>query len=226
MTTDTHWISGQLYKEYSGSDRSVLNGVKVELSKGEIYLLAGRNGSGKTTLLRILAGLDNENHFLAVDKEKISYMNDSLIYFDYMRAGDMINFCARDARFERDMANRLLIKFGLTPGMKIKRMSSGQKRMLGFLLAVSKKAELYLIDEPFPYLDVSACAIVREAIIERANEDNVFVISTHQISGFERVATKVLFLKDSENLVSLDPEQLREDEGVSVEEFLQEVLNA
>ena len=82
--------------------------------------------------------------------------------------------------------------------MKVKELSTGMTAKLKVIATLSRKAELYLLDEPFNGIDYKAKEEILGMILESANEKNTFVISTHMIDEIESFIDEAIFIKDGE----------------------------
>jgi len=218
-------IKGKIKKSYDHGKVIVFDDTYVEIQKGEIYLIAGRNAVGKSTLLRILAGVEQNEHnqYLRhfVNRNKISYMPSKLVYYPYMKLSDLILFYQTvNKNFNATYAYDQLSLLSLKKGAVIRKMSEGKKKILAFLICLSFEADLYVIDEPFPNVDLLFDENFRKMIIERYTEDKTFIIATHQINEFEAVASKCLLIKKNKEIEVFDVEEVRRDEKKSLEIFI------
>ena len=140
-------------KGYGGA--YIFQNLDLTVSKGRIVGLIGDNGTGKTTLLRLLAGLippdDGEviRQESILGKSGISYLADSSWFYGWMKVRDAVSFYSNFYRdFDVNKAQLLLQESSIKPGKKIRRLSAGEAQRLCMILAVSRKAGLYLMDEP------------------------------------------------------------------------------
>ena len=112
--------------------------------------------------------------------------------------------------------------FDIRRNVKIKDLSEGKKKILSYIMCLSIEAKLYILDEPFPYVDLIYDENFRKMIINLYSEDKTFMIATHQINEFEKVASKCLIVKNRSLIESYDIESIRTDEEISLEEFVKE----
>lgn len=217
-------ISGKVFKKYKNV---VFNGCTIAIDEGEIYLVIGRNGIGKSTLLRIFAQVDIDSdtlHHILKEKE-ISYMPSELIYYPSMTIKDLVSFYkATVSNFEIDYALSHLQNFNLQLNKKISKLSDGQKKIVNFVLCLSKNSPLYVIDEPFPNVDLFYDELFRKMIIERYHEKTTFIIATHQINEFEKLSSKCLLIKNKDEIEIFDTDTLRSELNYSVEDYFKEKL--
>ena len=146
-----------LTKRYG--NKTALSGVNLELGRGRIVGLLGPNGSGKTTLIKILVGLLQPSEgAVLVDgqnvgpytKSIISYLPDRMYFADWMKATDLFDLFTDFYRdFDRTRAMSMCASLGVTPSDRLKSMSKGTKEKVQLVLVMARKAQLYLLDEPF-----------------------------------------------------------------------------
>ncbi|MBU1143046.1 MAG: ATP-binding cassette domain-containing protein [Firmicutes bacterium] len=220
------FIQGQIYKTYWDTNTTVFYGADIEIKSGEIYIVAGRNSVGKSTLLRILSlsepGDQNTLTF-QIDEKDISFMPTNLNYYPYMKISDLLQFHqSLNKRFNLAFAKEKIFEFDIRRNIKIKNLSEGKKKILSYIMCLSIDAKLYILDEPFPYVDLIYDENFRKMIINLYDEDKTFIIATHQINEFEKVASQCLIVKNREIIESYDIEKIRTDEEISLEEFVKE----
>ena len=143
-----------------------LNDVNLSLPSGRIIGLLGPNGSGKTTLIKILNGLLQPTsgeariagNLPGVESKKlISYLPDRGYFPEWMNVGDMIDmFADFYADFDRAKADEMCRALGLERSMRIKTLSKGTREKMQLMLVMSRRARLYLLDEPIAGVDPAA----------------------------------------------------------------------
>ena len=213
---------------------TALKRLNLDLIPGQIIGLLGPNGSGKTTLIKILTGLlrDYEGEVLidghhpgAYTKGLISYLPDEHCFSDWMRADDALKiFDDMYQDFDIAQAMILMKRLDLNPRMRIKSMSKGMKEKFQLCLVMSRKARIYILDEPIGGVDPAARELILDIILNNYAEDAIVMISTHLISDIEKIFDDVIFLKNGELVLHENSEQLREENGKSVDELLREVF--
>lgn len=211
-----------------------LDGVSFTLESGKIIGLLGPNGSGKTTLIKIINGLLKEyqgevlvdGKKVGVDSRKIiSYLPDENYFQDWMYVRDVLNIFS-DLYEDFDQANclNLMNRFKLNKEMKIKEMSKGMKEKFQLSLVMSRKAKLYILDEPIAGVDPAAREVILDVILNNYEEDSLVLISTHLISDLETIFDDVIFLKDGEIVLHQSTEDLRLERKQSIDEAFREVF--
>ena len=222
----------EISKNYPGV--KALNKVSFEVERGKIHAICGENGAGKSTLIKILTGLlrDYEGEVLidghhpgAYTKGLISYLPDEHYFSDWMRAGDALKiFDDMYQDFDIAQAMILMKRLDLNPRMRIKSMSKGMKEKFQLCLVMSRKARIYILDEPIGGVDPAARELILDIILNNYAEDAIVMISTHLISDIEKIFDDVIFLKNGELVLHENSEQLREENGKSVDELFREVF--
>lgn len=219
-------IEGQIFKTYWDTETTVFYDAPIQIESGEIYIVAGRNSVGKSTLLRLLSlsePNDQETLKFNIEEKDISYMPTNLNYYQYMRIKDLFHFHqSLNQRFNTAYAMERIFDFGIRKNVNIKDLSDGKKKILSYIMCLSIEAKLYILDEPFPYVDLIYDENFRKMIINLYSEDKTFMIATHQINEFEKVASKCLIVKNRSLIESYDIESIRTDEEISLEEFVKE----
>ena len=213
---------------------TALNNVNLEIGSGKIVGLLGPNGSGKTTFIKLLCGLlQPTSGMLTVDgqnvgtqtKSVISYLPDRMFIADWFKACDLMEFFSDFySDFDRNKAMEMLSALGIAPNDKIKTMSKGTKEKIQLAMIMSRKAKLYLLDEPIAGRDPEARDFILNTILTNYNEEGTVIISTHLISDIERVLDEAIFLQNG-NVVRHDTvDSIREQEGKSVDQLFREIF--
>ena len=211
-----------------------LDNVTLTLQSGKIVGLLGPNGSGKTTLIKIINGLlkDYQGNILVdgnpigVESRKIiSYLPDENYFQDWMYIKDVLNiFSDLYQNFQKDNCLELMKRFNLEPNMKIKSLSKGMKEKFQLCLVMSRKAKLYILDEPIAGVDPAAREVILDVILNNYDEDALVLISTHLISDLETIFDEVVFLKEGKVVLHQETEQLRHERKQSIDEAFREVF--
>lgn len=214
--------------------RSVLDKMDLNLEKGKIIGLVGENGTGKSTLMRVIAGLE-KNYYgeVLIDGQKpggptnslISYQPDHLPFDDYMTVIDIGNIYERFYDdFESESYYKMIDSFSIERSLKIKECSKGMKDKIQIAATLARKTELYLLDEPMTGIDPKARFEMLNTIIENFNLESTLIISTHLISEIEKILDEVIIISDGKVLAHKAVDEIREEKGLSLEEYFREVL--
>ena len=168
--------------------KKALNEVSLKLEGGKIYGLLGENGSGKTTWMKIISGLTKptsgeilfkEHPWFYGDKAEIAYMSTEPFFYSFLDVNGVGQYY-KDffPDFDEKKFHEMVRRMSLEGKMKVKELSTGMTAKLKVIATLSRKAELYLLDEPFNGIDYKAKEEILGMILESANEKNTFVIST------------------------------------------------
>lgn len=221
-----------LYKSYN--KLLALNNLNLSLEGGQIVGLLGPNGSGKTTLIKILNDLlkadrgniliDGKNPSIET-KEVVAYLPDRNSLPDYMKIKDLINMQADFFKdFDAHKANSMIEDLGINTNMRFKSLSKGMGEKVQLALVMSRKAKVYLLDEPIGGVDPAARDYILRTIISNYNPESVVIISTHLISEIESVLDDVIFIKNGEIVLHKSPDLIREEYAMGVDELFREVF--
>jgi len=220
-----------LTKAYRG--RAALNALDLQLAPGQIVGLMGDNGSGKTTLLKILAGVladwQGEVHVAGhapgpESKALVSFLPDASFLPDSHKLDDSIALYARFfTDFDEPKAREMIDFFGLPWDRSLKEMSKGMREKLQISLAMSRRAKVYLLDEPISGVDPASRDIIMRGILSNFDEDALLLISTHLIQDVEQIVDSVLFLKGGQMLLQGEADALRAEHGSSLDSLFRKV---
>ncbi|MDD4199912.1 MAG: ABC transporter ATP-binding protein [Eubacteriales bacterium] len=230
MKTNTLVECRGLTKTFPGA--LALDRVDLTLGRGKIIGLLGPNGSGKTTLIKIMNGLirptagtvtiDGENPG-PYTKSQVSYLPDKNYFADCMKVYDLLNiFEDFYEDFDRAKATEMCASLGIRETARLKEMSKGTKEKMQLIMVMSRKAQLYLLDEPIAGVDPAARDYILNTIISNYNEEGTILISTHLISDIEKVLDEVVFLKEGRVIRHEAVEDIRIKEGKSIDEVFRD----
>ena len=126
--------------------------------------------------------------------------------------------------FDAAKANEMLARLNIDPKARLKTLSKGNKEKVQLVLAMSRAAKLYLLDEPIGGVDPAARDYILNTIISNYSKDATVVISTHLIEDIEPVLDEAVFLKDGKIFAHRAVDDIRETEGMSVDAYFREVF--
>ena len=221
-----------LSKQYMRT--KALDNVDLNIKQGRIVGILGPNGSGKTSLMKIIAGILRQTRGeILIDglvpgpatKAIVSYLPDRNFLYRWMKIDDAINFF-RDfyEDFDEDKADELLSFMNLDRGMKIDALSKGMHEKLNLTLVLSRKAKLYVLDEPIAGVDPVARDQILDAIIKNYNNNSTMIITTHLVRDIESVFDEVIFLKEGVVILQGNAEELREEKGMQIDSLYKEIF--
>jgi len=221
-----------LSKHY-GKTRA-LDNVSVTLHSGKIIGLLGPNGSGKTTLIKIINGLLTPDQGIVtvcgnppgpLSKADVAYLPDNIYLNSWMTVRQIVSyFTDFYADFRPELAYKMLDRLGIAPNNRLKSLSKGNKEKVCLILTMSRNAKLYVLDEPIAGVDPAARDYVIATIINNYNPEAAVLISTHLISDIEQTLDEVIFIQNGQILLQKSVDQIREENGKSVDELFREVF--
>lgn len=221
-----------LTKRYGA--KTALDGFSVKIEPGKIVGLLGPNGSGKTTLLKLANGLltPNGGEVLingekpGVESKKItSYLPDRNYLPDWMNFDKLADFFEDFySDFDRTRAEDMISRLDLDRKMSIHQMSKGSKEKVQLIMTMSRRAKLYLLDEPIGGVDPATRDYILETIIRNYDSEASVVISTHLISDVEKILDDAIFINEGKMVLCSSVDEIREQHNKSVDEYFREVF--
>lgn len=224
--------AGGLTKVYNQTP--ALDNIDLNIGSGKIVGLLGPNGSGKTTFIKLLCGLlQPTSGVLTVGgrkigtetKSMISYLPDRMYIADWFKACDLMDFFADFYQdFDKQKAIEMLSALSIAPQDRIKTMSKGTKEKIQLAMIMSRKAKLYLLDEPIAGVDPAARDFILNTILTNYNEEGTVILSTHLIADIEKVLDEAIFLQNGRVVRHSAVDDIREQEGKSVDQLFREIF--
>ncbi|MBQ4426585.1 MAG: ABC transporter ATP-binding protein [Oscillospiraceae bacterium] len=221
-----------LTKRYGSTP--ALSNVSFAVEPGRIVGLLGPNGSGKTTLIKLANGLlQPTGGEILIDGEKpgarskslISYLPERINVPLWMSAAELIKFYDDFfADFDPARAQEMLRNLGIGEKMRIKEMSKGTREKVQLILAMSRRAKLYMLDEPIGGVDPATRDYILATIISNYDPSASVIISTHLIADVESVLDDALFISRGEIVLYDSVDHIRESRGKSVDGVFREVF--
>lgn len=212
--------------------RKALNNINLSVPSGSIVGLLGPNGSGKTTLIKIAAGLLRPTSGKVsvcgykpgpISKELVAYQADKVFLNDWMKVKDLINMmCDFYGNFNKEKAYEMLKDLNINPEDKLKSLSKGTKEKVQLIITMSRESDLYLLDEPIGGVDPAARDYILSTIIKNYKEDATVILSTHLIADIEPVLNHIIFLKNGNIVRQGDVDDIRAQEGKSIDALFRE----
>ena len=213
---------------------TALDGLDLELPQGKIVGLLGPNGSGKTTFIKLAAGLLTPSSgeirvcgepIGPASKALVSYLPDKTYLNRQQRTREILDTFQDFYRdFDRQRAEQMLGALGIDPDARLKTLSKGNQEKVQLVLVMSRRAKLYLLDEPIGGVDPAARDYILNTIISNYDPSATILISTHLISDVERVLDEFIFLYQGNVVRSGNADETREETGKSLDELFREVF--
>lgn len=216
------------------SSKHVLNGLTLSLKKGKVLGIVGPNGQGKTTLLNIISGLFkpssgqvtiNGLQVGAKTKLLVSYLQEKDYLPKWMKISDTIKFY-KDffPDFDEEKCRSLLKFMNLDTTLKLKALSKGMLEKLGLCLTLSRKAALYILDEPISGVDIISRDKIINAIIDNIDDNASMIITTHYVGELEKLFDEVIFLGEGSIREQGNAEDLRIKYETSIDQVYRKVF--
>jgi ABC-2 type transport system ATP-binding protein len=170
--------------------RWALAGCTLTVPAGQVVGLVGPNGAGKTTLLELAAGLLRPTTGTINVRKRVGFVaQEAAVYAglsvsDHLRMGQALN-----DRWDTSLARRQASEAGLDPRQRAGRLSGGQRARLALILAVAKRPELLILDEPVASLDPLARREFLDSVaqtVSAAGDGVTVVFSSHLVADLER----------------------------------------
>lgn len=221
-----------LYKSYG--EKQVLKNINLTVPRGKIIGLLGKNGTGKTTLIKLINGLLTPSKGEIIfegekigpkSKLQIAYLPERTYLDKSMSIKETLNFFKEFyTNFDITKAKDLLKKLDLDENQKIIKMSKGMQEKVQLVLVMSRKADLYILDEPLGGVDPATRDYILDTILTNFNEGASIIISTHLISDIERILDEVIFIDKGEIKLTSDADELRNKENASIDEIFRRMF--
>ena len=211
-----------------------LEDVNLTIEPGRVVGLLGPNGSGKTTLIKLANGLltpDGGEILVrgkapcAETKAAVSYLPDKVHLPEWMTVAQLMELYAEFyTDFDRERCADMIGRLNLPEKQRLSQMSKGTKEKVQLILVMSRRAKLYLLDEPIGGVDPATRDYILDTIIRNYDPEAAVVISTHLISDVENVLDEVIFVNRGKVMLQSGVDEIREKHGKSVDALFREVF--
>ena len=211
-----------------------LEDVTLTIEPGRVVGLLGPNGSGKTTLIKLANGLltpDGGEILVrgkapcAETKAAVSYLPDKVHLPEWMTVAQLMELYAEFyTDFDRERCADMIGRLNLPEKQRLSQMSKGTKEKVQLILVMSRRAKLYLLDEPIGGVDPATRDYILDTIIRNYDPEAAVVISTHLISDVENVLDEVIFVNGGKVVLQSGVDEIREKHGKSVDALFREVF--
>ena len=215
-------------------NKQILKDINLTVTKGKIIGLLGKNGTGKSTLIKLINDLltptsgevlVNGKKVGVESKKIISYLPERTYLDKTMTVDKVIEFFEDFYdNFDSNKARKLFDDLGLDTTQKLSKMSKGMQEKVQLVLVMSRKADLYILDEPLGGVDPATRDYILDTILTNFNEGASVIISTHLISDIERILDEVIFIDKGKIILQSDCDELRNKENASIDEVFRRMF--
>lgn len=223
-----------LCKHYSGAGNYLaVYHMNLSIPKGRIIGLLGPNGCGKTTLIKMLNGLlvPTSGSILIngyapgpETKKIISYLPERTYFDNQLKVHELVEyFIDFYDDFDAERAYDLLNVLGIDPDARMKSLSKGTKEKVQLILVMSRRAQLYILDEPIAGVDPAARDYILKTIIKNYDGNATILLSTHLITDIEPILDDVILMKNGTVLLQAPVADIKEKTGKTIDAYFREV---
>ncbi len=201
---------------------TALNGVNLEVNKGEVFGFIGPNGAGKSTTIRILLGIlkatKGEAKIFGLDAwkdaveihKRIAYVPGDVSLWPNLTGGEVIDlFVKMRGGNNKYRCEELIDKFALDPSKKCRTYSKGNRQKVALVAAFSADADLYILDEPTSGLDPLMEKVFQDCVNDAKRAGKSVLLSSHILSEVERLCDKVGIIRQGKIIETGTLQELR-----------------
>jgi len=203
--------------------KTAVDNLMLTVPRGSVYALLGRNGAGKSSLVRCLLGQQKPAagaiELFGKDvwrrraelMERVGVVAEDADAPPDMTVAAMARFCGSlYARWDGNLIDARLRRFGIAPSSRYGDLSKGQKKQVSLALALAMAPDLIILDDPTLGLDVVARkSLFSEVITELADRGITVLITTHDLAGIETIADRVGIMKDGRLILDDEMEAIK-----------------
>lgn len=213
----------------SFDDKKIIDDISFNVQSGKIVGLLGKNGSGKTTILKMINDLLTiDKGSITVDGKKVGIQTKGIISYlperTYLESSQTVKDAIKFfedfyADFDVERAKTLLKDLDLDINSSLSKMSKGMKEKVQLVLVMSRRAKLYILDEPLGGVDPSTRDYILKTILSNFGEDSSLIITTHIISDIEKILDEAIFIDKGKIIIQGEADKLREKYNASIDEI-------
>jgi len=223
--TGTHVIETYDLTKHYGEFEAV-SSLNLRVGSGRITGFLGRNGAGKSSTIKMLLGISRPSsgggavlgHRIDSARESresrrhVAYVGEDKQTYAYMTVAQMVAFTRSFySDWDINLEQRILRQFDLPLQRKVKALSKGMRTKLALLLALARRPELLILDEPSEGLDPVSIEELLQALVAAAAEGTSVFFSSHQIAELERVADHVCIIDHGRLVSDTSLDQIRQE---------------
>jgi ABC-2 type transport system ATP-binding protein len=213
-----------LKKKYG--EKVAVEGIDLAVERGSIHGFLGRNGSGKTTTIKMLLGLtystsgearvfglrpEDRNEGVRI-RQRVGFVSEDKALYDYVKVGQMISFTRSFfPNWDREMEERLIALFELPLKQRVRKLSKGMRTKLALLVALPRRADLLVLDEPTEGLDPAITEDVLQLLVGMVAGGTTIFFSSHRLNEVEQIADHVSIIEHGRIVVNGPLDDLKEN---------------
>lgn len=211
-----------------------LDDINLKISSKKIIGLLGPNGCGKTTMFKLINGLLTPTggtlqvagqNIGPKTKAIISYLPDVNYLNTWMKVRQLEQmFVDFYADFDRNKFEKIIQTMNINLDSKLATLSKGNKEKVQLALCLSRRAKLYIMDEPIGGVDPAAREYILDLIRDNYVDDSTLLVSTHLVTDIERIFDEVIFLKSGRIIAYDEVDAMREKTSMSINDIFKEVF--
>ena len=204
-------------------------GINCTIEQGERVVIIGPSGSGKSTLFKLANDLLTvssgevliDGKSVSVESKKIvSYLPERSYLEPNLKVSEAIKtFETFYEDFDSKKAEKLLKDLDLDSEMRLSKMSKGMKEKVQLVLVMSRKAKIYILDEPLGGVDPASRDYILQTILKNFDENATLLISTHMVADIEKILDEVIFIDNGKIVLKENADELRAKEKGSIDEI-------
>ena len=213
-------------------DVTAVDGVSLEVPRGEFFAILGPNAAGKTTTIKILTGLIRPTSGLArvagfdvqeqplEARKRMAYVPDFPFLYDKLTPAEFLRFTGQLFQMTNEAieseSRELITRFNLEPYLRkpIEGLSHGTRQRVAIVLALMHLPEVFILDEPMVGLDPHHARVLKDILKERSLHGMTIFVSTHQLSVAEEMADRIGIMHRGKMIAVGTREELRRKSGV------------
>jgi ABC-2 type transport system ATP-binding protein len=203
-----------------------VSALNLKVAGHQITGFLGRNGAGKSTTIKMLLGMTHPTSGWGsvlgrtIDdpeqnreiRRHVAYVAEDKQLYSYMTVEEMVRFTRSFYdNWRKDLEQVLLKQYELPLRRRVKALSKGMRTKLALLLALARRPELLILDEPSEGLDPVSIEELLQTLVAAAAEGTTVFFSSHQIAEVERIADHVCMIHHGRLVMDLSLDQLRQD---------------
>ncbi len=225
-------------------DRTILNGINLEIYRGETFVIMGGSGCGKSTFLRHLIGAlkpdSGKIYVLGQDlsqageeetdriKKKIGMCFQSAALFDSMTVGENVSLSLREhTKLDKNVID-IVVKMKLElvglrgfEDLMPSQLSGGMRKRVGLARAIAMDPEIVFYDEPTAGLDPIVAGVIDKLILDLSKKLSITsIVVTHDMKSVFSIADRIAMLYEGKVLEVGTPDEIKKSQNASVQQFI------